>query len=118
MPQSYAADLSSMAQVAQNKAQHGVAASKHGKTDPALCPTDQENSVMPKTKTKTFSWDYAWRSGVAGGVAGCAVSQISPAAPDADTPTRDGCESARVLNRLLKYFTNMHILGQNPRRTA
>lgn len=76
MPQSYAADLSSMAQIAQTKAQHGVAAAKHNKTDPSLCPTDQENNVMPKTKT--FSWDYAWRSGVAGGVAGCAVSQHKP----------------------------------------
>lgn len=76
MPQTYAADLSSMAQAAQNKAQHGVAASKHGKADPAICPTDAENKVMPSART--FSWDYAWRSGVAGGVAGCAVSQISP----------------------------------------
>lgn len=75
MPQPYAADLSSMAQAAQTKAQHGVAAAKQGKADPAICPTDDENKVMPKTRT--FSWDYAWRSGVAGGVAGCAVSRIS-----------------------------------------
>ncbi|KAM3455838.1 hypothetical protein NHJ6243_008382 [Beauveria neobassiana] len=74
MPQTYAADLSSMAQAAQTKAHHGVAAAKHTKTDPAICPTDQENNVMPKTKT--FSFDYAWRSGVAGGVAGCAAKTL------------------------------------------
>ncbi|KAM3526792.1 hypothetical protein MY4038_006659 [Beauveria bassiana] len=74
MPQTFAADLSSMAQAAQTKAHHGVAAAKHTKTDPAICPTDQENNVMPKTKT--FSFDYAWRSGVAGGVAGCAAKTL------------------------------------------
>ncbi|KAM3562993.1 hypothetical protein ARSEF4850_002534 [Beauveria asiatica] len=74
MPQTYAADLSSMAQAAQTKAHHGVAAAKHTKTDPAICPTDQENNVIPKTKT--FSFDYAWRSGLAGGVAGCAAKTL------------------------------------------
>ncbi|KAJ6780658.1 hypothetical protein PWT90_01318 [Aphanocladium album] len=75
MPQTYAADLSSMAQAAQTKAQHGIAAAKQQtKSEPPLCPTDDENKVMPKTKT--FSWDYAWRSGVAGGVAGCAAKTI------------------------------------------
>ncbi len=76
MPQTYAADLSSMAQAAQTTAQHGVAAAKHGKTEPAICPTDDENKVL--SKPTAFSLDYAWRSGVAGGVAGCTVSRISP----------------------------------------
>ncbi|OAA42505.1 mitochondrial carrier protein LEU5 [Beauveria brongniartii RCEF 3172] len=74
MPQTYAAELSSMAQAAQTKAHHGVAAAKHTKTDPAICPTDQENNVMPKTRT--FSFDYAWRSGLAGGIAGCAAKTL------------------------------------------
>lgn len=79
MPSAYAADLpSSMAEVAQNKAQqHGVvvgaATGKKTKKDPALCPTDHE-AVMPERKAPTRSWDYVWRSGVAGGLAGCAVS--------------------------------------------
>ncbi|EGX90776.1 mitochondrial carrier protein LEU5 [Cordyceps militaris CM01] len=73
MPQTYAADLSSMAQAAQSKAHHGVA-TKHTKADPALCPTDDENKMIPKSKT--FSFDYAWRSGVAGGVAGCAAKTL------------------------------------------
>ncbi len=73
MPSAYAADLSPMTEVAQNKAQqHGVAVKKH-KKDPAVCPTDDE-AVMPQSKTSTRSWDYVWRSGVAGGFAGCAVS--------------------------------------------
>ncbi|KAJ4154062.1 hypothetical protein LMH87_010526 [Akanthomyces muscarius] len=63
-----------MAQAAQTKAQHGVAAAKQAKTEPALCPTDDENKVMPKSKA--FSFDYAWRSGVAGGVAGCTAKTL------------------------------------------
>lgn len=40
--------------------------------DPAVCPTDDE-ALTPR-KQATRSWDYVWRSGVAGGMAGCAVS--------------------------------------------
>lgn len=40
------------------------------KTDPAVCPTDEE-AITPRNKTR--SWDYVWRTGVAGGLAGCAV---------------------------------------------
>lgn len=38
----------------------------------AVCPTDDE-SVVPR-KVDKQSLDYLWRSGTAGGVAGCAVS--------------------------------------------
>ena len=38
----------------------------------AVCPTDDE-AVVPR-KVDKQSLDYLWRSGTAGGVAGCAVS--------------------------------------------
>lgn len=37
-----------------------------------MCPTDDE-AVVPR-KVDKQSLDYLWRSGTAGGVAGCAVS--------------------------------------------
>lgn len=54
------------------------------KGDPAICPTDQE-AVVPagarfgegrnSKKMDKQSWDYIIRSGIAGGVAGCAVCE-------------------------------------------
>jgi hypothetical protein len=45
--------------------------------DPKICPTDDE-AIIPKSATSTKfnkqSWNYIIRSGVAGGLAGCAVS--------------------------------------------
>lgn len=38
----------------------------------AICPTDDE-AVVPRKKVDKQSWDYVWRSGTAGGIAGCAV---------------------------------------------
>ncbi|PTB79658.1 mitochondrial carrier [Trichoderma longibrachiatum ATCC 18648] len=38
--------------------------------DAAVPPT---NDVDLKSRAKTRSWDYVWRSGVAGGIAGCAA---------------------------------------------
>lgn len=43
----------------------------HKEAEATVCPTDSE-AVTPKRKTQSF--DYVWRSGVAGGMAGCAVS--------------------------------------------
>ncbi|EFY92657.1 mitochondrial carrier protein LEU5 [Metarhizium acridum CQMa 102] len=43
------------------------------KRDPAVCPTDDE-AITPRNTTR--SWDYVWRSGVAGGLAGCAAKTI------------------------------------------
>lgn len=43
--------------------------------DPAVCPTDEE-AKFPRTESQQRnkrSFDYLWRSGVAGGFAGCAV---------------------------------------------
>lgn len=45
---------------------------KARKQSPPVCPTDDE-AVTPKRKTQSL--DYVWRSGVAGGFAGSAVSE-------------------------------------------
>lgn len=52
------------------------------KGEAAVCPTDDEVSV-PRSKRdsdnqKKRSLDYVWRSGVAGGLAGCAVCIFNP----------------------------------------
>lgn len=41
--------------------------------EPAVCPTDDETQVPAKNKR---SIDYVWRSGIAGGVAGCAAKTV------------------------------------------
>jgi len=42
--------------------------------DPALCPTDDEATVpRRKARHNKQSLEYLWRSGVAGGMAGCVV---------------------------------------------
>lgn len=54
--------------------QTAVRAARKKSAEPAICPTD-DDAVVPKRKAKDKqSWDYIWRSGVAGGLAGCAVS--------------------------------------------
>ncbi|PHH69790.1 hypothetical protein CDD80_6501 [Ophiocordyceps camponoti-rufipedis] len=40
---------------------------------PAVCPTDEEALTPRKDKS---SWDYVWKSGVAGGFAGCAAKTV------------------------------------------
>jgi hypothetical protein len=70
-----------MADIARDKArQHGVAVA--GATDSASAPRRKETASPTDgealaSRAKTRSWDYIWRSGVAGGVAGCAVSYSS-----------------------------------------
>ncbi|KAK2594256.1 coenzyme A transporter [Conoideocrella luteorostrata] len=76
------ADHASMTEIARDKVRQHVGAAaaaatastspKQGK-DPAVCPTDEE-SIAPKSKNR--SWGYVWRSGVAGGVAGCAAKTM------------------------------------------
>ncbi|KAK3688495.1 mitochondrial carrier domain-containing protein [Podospora appendiculata] len=45
--------------------------------DPALCPTDDEAAVpRAKSPVNKRSYDYVWRSAVAGGFAGCAAKTI------------------------------------------
>jgi len=38
----------------------------------AVCPTD-DDTIAPKAKPHKQSFDYIWRTGVAGGLAGSAV---------------------------------------------
>lgn len=38
-----------------------------------VCPTDEEAAV-PRKRVDKQSFDYLWRTGTAGGLAGCAVS--------------------------------------------
>ncbi|KAH6856577.1 mitochondrial carrier domain-containing protein [Chaetomium sp. MPI-CAGE-AT-0009] len=44
--------------------------------EPAVCPTDDEAQVPRKTAKDKRSFDYVWKSGVAGGMAGCAAKTI------------------------------------------
>ncbi|KAK3379934.1 putative mitochondrial carrier protein [Lasiosphaeria ovina] len=45
--------------------------------DPAICPTDDEAAVTrEKTNQNKRSFDYVWKSGVAGGLAGCAGKTV------------------------------------------
>ncbi|KAK2053854.1 mitochondrial carrier [Colletotrichum caudatum] len=41
---------------------------------PPVCPTDDDETVATRKQTRTF--DYIWRSGVAGGLAGCAAKTV------------------------------------------
>ncbi|OAA32449.1 mitochondrial carrier protein LEU5 [Moelleriella libera RCEF 2490] len=75
-------DHASMTEIARDKVRQHVGAAtaaaagspspKHRK-DPAVCPTDEE-ALTPNSKTRSL--DYVWKSGVAGGVAGCAAKTI------------------------------------------
>ncbi|PON25691.1 hypothetical protein TGAM01_v205576 [Trichoderma gamsii] len=75
MPSAYA-DHGSMADIARDKAlQHGstvagATAAAAPRRKEAAPPKGDELSAH---RAKTRSWDYIWRSGVAGGLAGCAA---------------------------------------------
>jgi solute carrier family 25 (mitochondrial carrier protein), member 16 len=43
------------------------------KKEPAICPTDDDTIAPKARKPHKQSFDYVWRTGVAGGLAGCAV---------------------------------------------
>lgn len=43
------------------------------KKEPAICPTDDDTIAPKKRKPHKQSWDYIWRTGLAGGMAGSAV---------------------------------------------
>ncbi|KKO99349.1 hypothetical protein THAR02_08534 [Trichoderma harzianum] len=78
MPSAYA-DAGSMADIARDKArQHG--ATVVGTAASAPAPRRKEAAISTANddaaaaaRAKTRSWDYIWRSGVAGGIAGCAA---------------------------------------------
>ncbi|KAH7248852.1 mitochondrial carrier domain-containing protein [Fusarium redolens] len=66
----------SMADVARNRnIQSQVSSHTLSKSpkEPALCPTDQE-AVAPKAQMNSL--EYVWKSGVAGGLAGCAGKTV------------------------------------------
>uniref|UniRef100_L2GBJ8 Mitochondrial thiamine pyrophosphate carrier 1 n=1 Tax=Colletotrichum fructicola (strain Nara gc5) TaxID=1213859 RepID=L2GBJ8_COLFN len=48
--------------------------SKADTRSPPVCPTDKDDTVELRKQTRTF--DYVWRSGVAGGLAGCAAKTV------------------------------------------
>lgn len=52
-----------------------VVLARADKKNPPLCPTDDDDTIALRKKTRSF--DYLWRSGVAGGLAGCAVCILS-----------------------------------------
>lgn len=41
---------------------------------PSICPTDDDADLGRVTKLDKQSTEYIWKSGLAGGLAGCAVS--------------------------------------------
>ncbi|KAI9729887.1 MAG: hypothetical protein M1818_008327 [Claussenomyces sp. TS43310] len=55
-------------------------AMNQGKPDPALCPTDDEavapQGPLPLPPSHKQSLDYVWRTGLAGGLAGCAAKSV------------------------------------------
>jgi hypothetical protein len=65
---------------------------REGPKEPVLCPTDNE-AILPKKKLNKQSWDYVIKSGVAGGLAGCSVSDLA-------------------------MLTEINCLGKNRRRAA
>lgn len=43
--------------------------------DPAICPTD-DDAIVPRQERRKLdkqSWEYVTKTGIAGGLAGCAV---------------------------------------------
>jgi len=46
------------------------------KKDVAVCQTDDDAITPKRQKPKKQSFDYVWRSGVAGGLAGCAAKSV------------------------------------------
>jgi hypothetical protein len=51
-----------------------VIARKAGAEKAVLAADD--DAIMRQKRTNKRTWDYIWRSGVAGGMAGCAVSLL------------------------------------------
>lgn len=61
-----------MSGISQNRARQSLGTTNQEK-GPAMGPArDDEAPVTARAMTQ--SWEYIWRSGVAGGLAGCAVS--------------------------------------------
>jgi solute carrier family 25 (mitochondrial carrier protein), member 16 len=58
-----------------------ASASASASRDPKICPTDDE-AIVPKGEERNRlnkqSWEYIIKTGVAGGLAGCAVCSVFP----------------------------------------
>lgn len=73
-------DHASMNDIArqENSRHHGrdalIRVNKESHRDVVVAPRQETLALARKTQT----WDYIWRSGVAGGLAGCAVSIDHP----------------------------------------
>jgi solute carrier family 25 (mitochondrial carrier protein), member 16 len=58
---------------AKDKPRQMDAAQRKRRTEPALCPTDDDAITLKRQMPQKQSLEYVWRSGLAGGMAGCAV---------------------------------------------
>lgn len=69
------AEHASMSTLSQHQPRKDIEGrvSRLSKDAVAICPSDHE-AVVPRKKVDKQSFDYLWRSGTAGGLAGCAVS--------------------------------------------
>jgi solute carrier family 25 (mitochondrial carrier protein), member 16 len=74
MPPAFWDDASEPA--AKDKSRQMDAAQRKRRADPALCPTDDDAIAPKRLIPQKQSLDYVWRSGLAGGLAGCAVCRI------------------------------------------
>lgn len=74
MPSAFA-DHASMSALSEHQSRKDTdgRAGRLSKDSISICPTDDE-AVVPRKKVDKQSLDYLWRSGTAGGLAGCAVS--------------------------------------------
>lgn len=68
------AEHASMSALSQHQPREDIEGrvSRLSKDTVAICPTDDE-AVLPRKQVDKKSFDYLWRSGTAGGLAGCAV---------------------------------------------
>lgn len=80
MPSALVDNVHPSGNILQDKPREMDADVRKSRKEPALCPTDHEN-ISPKKYHKQ-SLEYVWRSGVAGGMAGCAVCTRSYIALD------------------------------------
>ena len=72
MPPAFWDDASASAPKDKSRQMEAVQ-KKRGTVEPAICPKD-DGAIAPTRKVvDKQSWDYVWRSGLAGGMAGCAV---------------------------------------------
>jgi solute carrier family 25 protein 16 len=72
----------------KDKSREMDAAAEARKRELAICPTDDDTIAPKRKKPHKQSWDYIWRTGVAGGLAGSAVRSPVPTDPRPSTYTK------------------------------